>query len=289
MIKHLVIIGVGLIGGSIARAARKRGLVDAITGIDPNPDNLHKAQQLGVIDQAATSASDLSEPADIVIIASPVGCYESIFSNLKAHWCKQTVYSDTGSTKSNIIDAACQVFGQLPDNFVPAHPIAGAESSGVEAAKPDLYQNKRVILTPQPNTDTHAVTTISTFWQSLGAHITKMDAAHHDKVLAATSHLPHILAYALVEMLGQLDEQEEIFQYAAGGFKDFTRIASSDPTMWRDICLANQQQLIPLIHAFREQLDTIATLMQNDAEEDLTHTFRSAKKARQRFLDQYDQ
>ena len=289
MIDHLVIIGVGLIGGSIACAARQRNLVNTITGIDSNPDNLYKAQQLGVIDQALISADKLSEPADIVIIASPVGCYESIFNDLKAHWCKQTVYSDTGSTKSSVVDAACKVFGQLPDNFIPAHPIAGAESSGVETAKPDLYQNKRVILTPQSSTDPHALKTISTFWQLLGAHITEMDAVRHDTVLAATSHLPHIIAYALVDMLGQRDEQEEIFQYAAGGFKDFTRIASSNPTMWRDICLANQQQLIPLIHLFREQLDTIATLMQNEAEEDLINTFRSAKNARQRFLDQYEQ
>ena len=175
----------------------------------------------------------------------------------------------------------------MPDNFVPAHPIAGAEQSGVQAAIVDLYLNKRLIITPVSNTNPAAVQKIQTFWEGLGAIVSIMDAQQHDKVLAATSHLPHLLAFALTDMLGHQDEESEIFKYAAGGFRDFTRIASSDPTMWADICSANKDAILPLIEQLQAELAKISALLKNDDYQALFSTFTYAKSARQRFLEQF--
>jgi len=172
--------------------------------------------------------------------------------------------------------------------LVPAHPIAGAEQSGVEASLDDLFVGKRLIITPTDNTSPQALQTIKTLWEKLGSLVSVMDAKHHDGVLAATSHLPHLLAFALVDMLGRKDEQNEIFKYAAGGFRDFTRIASSDPTMWLDICLANRDELIPLIEELKTELGVIQNTLQNQNGQQLFQTFTYAKNARQRFLDQFE-
>jgi prephenate dehydrogenase len=180
------------------------------------------------------------------------------------------------------------VFGAVPGNLVPAHPIAGAENSGVEAALPDLFLGRRLIITPLSQTESAALNKIQTFWERMGALVSVMRADHHDAVLAATSHLPHLLAFALVDMLGRQDEQCEIFKYAAGGFRDFTRIASSDPTMWRDICTANKDQLIPLLHQLKAELDKIEQLLVENDGQRLFETFSYARNARQRFLDQLE-
>ena len=217
-----------------------------------------------------------------------MGSIKSIFSLLKPYWTENAVYTDVGSTKGNVIAAAECVFGEVPANLVPGHPIAGAEQSGVEASVGDLFLNKRMILTPLSHTDPFALKTIQTFWEELGSTVSIMAPSHHDAILAATSHLPHILAFALVDMLGHKDEQSEIFKYAAGGFKDFTRIASSDPTMWKDICAANKDQLIPLIEQLKDELDAIETLLVHDDYKQLFETFAYAKKARQRFLEQFE-
>jgi prephenate dehydrogenase len=182
-----------------------------------------------------------------------------------------------------------KVFGKVPGNFVPAHPIAGAEKSGVSAAKADLFTHKRLILTPTHETSTTAVNKLRQFWEKMGSTVSIMDVDHHDEVLAATSHLPHILAYALVDLLGHKDEKEEIFKYAAGGFRDFTRIASSDPVMWMDICMANRNKLIPLIKQYQNGLEQIMTMLENKQSQQLFDTFTQAKNARQRFLDQFEQ
>jgi prephenate dehydrogenase len=172
---------------------------------------------------------------------------------------------------------------------VPGHPIAGAERSGVGAASAELYRGKRVILTPMEGvTDSAAVEQVARFWEALGARVSCMDPAHHDEVLAATSHLPHVLAYALTHMLGRQDEQQEIFRYAAGGFRDFTRIASSDPRMWRDICVANRAQIVPLLERYRDELDRLSQLMAQGEAADLFDYFTEARGARQRFLDQLE-
>jgi prephenate dehydrogenase len=289
MFNRLCLIGVGLIGGSIARAARVRGLAKQFVGFGREADqhNLDQAKRLGVIDEYYLSIAEAVEGADGVVIATPVAAFEAVFTQLKPYWAEDAVYTDVGSTKGNVLAAAERVFGCVPDNFIPAHPIAGAENSGVEAAVDNLFVNKRLIVTPTESSNPDAVRKIRQFWEQLGSVVSVMDVAQHDSVLAATSHLPHILAFALVDMLGRKDEQNEIFKYAAGGFKDFTRIASSDPTMWRDICLANKNELVPLIGQFKAELDKIQNLLAQDDGEQLFETFAYARQARQRFLDQF--
>lgn len=288
MFKRLCLIGVGLIGGSIARAVRQRDLARQIVGFgrERDKENLESAKRLKVIDEFFIDAQSALTDADMVVIATPVGAMPSVFSILKEAWSNQTLYMDVGSTKGNVIEAARQVFGVVPENFVPAHPIAGAEKSGVEASVVDLFENKRLILTPVPETAVSAVARIEEFWQRLGSLVSIMSPDRHDAVLAATSHLPHLLAFALVDMLGRQDEQSEIFKFAAGGFKDFTRIASSDPTMWADICSANRNQLIPLIRQLMSELAKMENALSGEDYQQLFATFTYARNARQRFLDQ---
>lgn len=290
MFNRLCIIGVGLIGGSIARGARKNGLARTIVGFGREQDsrNLETAKHLAVVDEFYLDIKPALDGADGVIIATPVGAIETVFSLLKPYWTETAVYTDVGSTKGNVVASAERVFGSVPNNLVPGHPIAGAEQSGVEASVGDLFWHKRLILTPLSHTNPGALQTIQNFWEGLGSAVSIMDHSRHDAILAATSHLPHILAFALVDMLGHKDEQTEIFKYAAGGFRDFTRIASSDPTMWKDICAANKDQLIPLIEQLKEKLDDIENLLANDNYKQLFEIFTYARNARQRFLDQFD-
>ena len=249
MFNKLCVIGVGLIGGSIASAIKQQFPNTEIIGFGRPEDraNLEIARQRAVIDRFTFDIKAAITSVDCVIIAVPVGSYPALFSQIQPFWSDHIIYTDTGSTKGSVIEACLQVFGKIPDNFVPAHPIAGAEQSGVAAAKADLFKHKRVIITPLSTTDPVAMTKIKELWESIGAQVSLMDVQQHDAVLAATSHLPHILAFALVDLLGRKDEQADIFKYAAGGFKDFTRIASSDPTMWLDICMANKAQIAPLL------------------------------------------
>ena len=290
MFNKICIIGTGLIGGSIAKAAREQGLCNHIVafGRKKGIKNLETAKQLGVVDEFYFDIADAVKDADCIIICTPVGVIEQVFRLLKPFWNEQAIYTDAGSTKGSVIAAAQAVFGEVPANFVPAHPIAGAESSGVEAACVDLFTNKRLILTPVDSTSPQSVNKITGFWQRIGSNVSVMSVKHHDAVLAATSHLPHILAYSLVDLLGQKDEQEEIFKYASGGFKDFTRIASSDPTMWLDICMANKEEIVPLIQQLNAELGKIEHMLVNDESQQLFETFTYARQARQRFLKQFD-
>ena len=287
MFNKLCIIGPGLIGGSLARAAKQRRLCGNIVayGRPEDIDNLTRAKALSVIDEHYDNISEAVFDADCVVIATPVGCIESIFNLLKPFWDKDVIYTDVGSTKTNVINAAKLVFGSVPENFIPAHPIAGAEQSGIEAAVADLFVNKRLIITPDDTTNPALIQKISIFWEKLGSQVASMSPEHHDTVFAATSHLPHVLAFALVDMLGHKDEKSEIFKYAASGFKDFTRIASSDPTMWLDICLANKNEIIPLLIQFQTELEKLGENLKNDNKQELFDTFTYARQARQRFLD----
>ena len=290
MFARLCIIGVGLIGGSVARAARQHQLCTNIVAFGRLDDkqNLETAKRLGVIDAYYFDIADAVKDADCVIIATPVNSIESIFTLLKPYWSVNTIYTDVGSTKASVVSAAERVFGAVPDNLVPAHPVAGREKSGVEASIADLFLHKRLIITPLNTTDLAALQKIQTFWERCGAIVSLVDAARHDAILAATSHLPHIVAFALVDMLGHQDEQNAIFNCAAGGFKDFTRIASSDPVMWRDICLANKHEIIPLLEQTRTQLDKIQQMLENDDSQQLFSLFAYANTARQRFLNQFE-
>jgi prephenate dehydrogenase len=282
------ILGVGLIGGSVACAARKYKLCREIVGIDQDRNNLLAAVESGVIDIALEDVRQIDGTFDLVLLATPVGSMGELLVNLKRNWSSSTVYSDSGSTKLNVIRAAKLVFGRMPANFVPGHPIAGSEQSGVAAASPHLYQNKRVILTPVAETDRKAVALVEEFWQKMGARVSIMEPAHHDDIFAATSHLPHVVAFSLVDMLGRKDEKDEILKYAAGGFKDFTRLASSDPKMWLDICLANRERIMSLIEDFRKELTLINEILDRNEADKLFAIFQSAKTARQRFLEQYE-
>lgn len=284
---RLCIIGVGLIGGSLARAVRG-STWRYITGVDADEANLRRAEQLGVIDRGFNHVAEGAAEADAVFIAVPVRATQAVLQALKPVWNPQCVYTDAGSTKVNVVDAARRVFGALPANFVPGHPIAGAECSGVEAADPDLFRGKRVILTPTAETSADAVAMATDMWRAAGAEVAEMEPERHDQVLAATSHLPHITAFALVDMLGREDEREAIFRYAAGGFRDFTRIASSDATMWRDICLANGGPLVERIEDLRAELAQVAALIQREDGDALFQLFQRAKAARQRFLNLFE-
>jgi prephenate dehydrogenase len=288
MIQRLCLIGVGLMGGSLALALRRRGLVREILGVDPDSGNLEAARQLRIVDAGYSDLRHGVNGADWVVIAAPVGAVPGILSDLQPVWREDAVYTDTGSTKADVVVALERMFGRAPANFVPGHPITGAERSGAMAAEAGLFENRRVILTPVAATGPEPLERVSAMWRSVGAAVTCMDPGHHDQVLAATSHLPHVLAFVLTEMLGRKDEQQEIFQYAAGGFRDFTRIASSDPRMWRDICLANTREIVPLIEQYREALRMAARLMRQGDAEDLLQLFSAARSARQRFLDQLE-
>jgi prephenate dehydrogenase len=209
---------------------------------------------------------------------------EGVFRAIDGRLDEGAVVTDAGSAKGCVIDAARRAFGRVPDYFVPGHPIAGTENSGVVASVADLYRNRRVILTPLENTAPAATSRVRAMWEAAGARVSEMEPAHHDAVLAATSHLPHVLAFALVDSLARLGDREEIFAYAAGGFRDFTRIASSDPVMWRDICLANGAAIQVMIERFIDDLRAVDRAVQNGDGERLLKLFTSAKQARDRFI-----
>lgn len=283
MIQRLVIFGVGLIGGSLALALRQASQVVEVVGCSRNPANLEEAQRLGVIDRWTTDPVEACEGADVGVIAVPLGSMQGLAEALSGHWPEQALLTDVGSSKQAVIESIRTGFGHLPRNFVAGHPIAGTEKSGVNAAFAELFRDRLVILTPADETSPMATDRIAQMWRDAGARIEFMTPAHHDHVLAATSHLPHVLAFALVESLARLSESDEIFHYAAGGFRDFTRIASSDPVVWRDICVANREALLEVMERFQRDLDTLrAQIAEGDAAT-LEARFAFAKKARDRF------
>jgi prephenate dehydrogenase len=283
MIERLCVIGVGLIGGSLARALRAAKYCTEVVGAGRNPDHLRQAVELRVIDRFETDPGRAVAGADMVLVAVPLGAMESVFRAVDGHLAPGAVVTDAGSAKVSVIEAARQAFGRVPEYFVPGHPIAGTENSGVAASIDGLYRNRRVILTPLGHTDAAATARVRAMWEAAGARVSEMEPAHHDAVLAATSHLPHVLAFALVESLARLGDREEIFAYAAGGFRDFTRIASSDPVMWRDICLANGAAIQAMIERFIEDLKDIDRAVQARDGARLLEIFSAAKHARDRF------
>ncbi|MCZ6797549.1 MAG: prephenate dehydrogenase/arogenate dehydrogenase family protein [Gammaproteobacteria bacterium] len=280
MINRLAIIGVGLIGGSLALALKQAGAVGHVAGCGRNQKNLDKAVQLGVIDSYEESISDAVKGADIVVLAVPLGAMQSVFVQIKDVIGDATVITDVGSAKQSVVDIASANLGPRIGQFVPGHPIAGTEKSGVEAGFASLYQNRRVILTPLDSTDPAAIARIDAMWRQCGASVEYLGVGHHDKVLAATSHLPHMLAYALVNYLSRLNDHEEIFNYAAGGFRDFTRIASSDPVMWRDVCISNGDALLTLIEGYKNELDQVSAAIRDADHEHLLQLFGKAKSER---------
>jgi len=285
VIKRLCIIGVGLIGGSLARDLRRLELCGEVVGTSRNTKNLARAKELGVIDRYETDVAAAVAGADMVVVAAPLGAMQILFSAMRGALSTDAVVTDVGSAKASVIDAARSAFGQVPEFLVPGHPIAGTEHSGVEASLEGLFRDRRVILTPLESTRAEAISKVREMWEATGARVIEMDAHHHDEVLAATSHLPHMLAYTLVDVLGRMEERVEIFRYAAGGFRDFTRIASSDPQMWHDICISNRDALVHALEHFSDDLgDAIDAIKRGDSEA-IKALFTRAKALRDRYTE----
>jgi len=283
MIQRLAIIGVGLIGGSLALALRQGGACREVVGCGRNQANLDRALALGVIDRYTQDPAEAVAGADMVLVAVPLGAMRTVFEAMRPGLSPETVITDVGSAKASVVLDAQAAWGELPAGFVPGHPIAGTEQSGVEAAFATLYQGRRVILTPLATSGEEAVARVRSMWEVAGAVVESMSVAHHDEVLAATSHLPHMLAFGLVDSLARMRDNDEIFRYAAGGFRDFTRIASSDPVMWRDICLANRSALLDMMARYKEDLRLIEDAIEAADGEALLEIFTRAKAARDRF------
>jgi prephenate dehydrogenase len=283
VIRRLCIIGVGLIGGSLARALRAAGAVQEIVGASRNAAHLQKAVELGVIDHYDTDLRAAVAGSDMVFVSVPLGAMRGVFEAIDSSLDAGAVVTDAGSAKASVVEDVRSVFSSIPAWFVPGHPIAGTEQSGVEASFADLYRGRRVILTPLEETRAEATQRVRAMWESAGAVVREMSVMHHDEILAATSHLPHLLAFTLVESLARMSEKREIFEYAAGGFRDFTRIASSDPVMWRDICIANRDAILDMLHHFGKDLDVLASAIENRDENSILQIFEDAKAARDAF------
>ena len=284
-LNKLVIIGVGLIGGSFAQALRSAGLVKHIVGVGRSQKNMQYAVELGVIDEIASDIASALHHADLVFLAMPVGQTKYIMEKIAPHLQANTIVTDAGSTKQDVIAAARHCLSmQNRHHFVPGHPIAGAEQSGVLAAQPDLYLNKHVILTPLAETSANAIEQVRQLWQACGAQVSLMPANEHDQVLAATSHLPHILAFTLMNHLSNASQPENMLRFAGSGFRDFTRIASSSPEMWRDICLANRMTLLQQIDMYQNELKALQAILSNNDAKALEQNFSRARSLREEWL-----
>lgn len=286
MINKLTIIGVGLIGGSLSLALKKAGAVNEVIGYSRTESVRQQALQLGVIDRAADSIVEAVKDADMVFLAVPMGAMATVLNEVAQHLKPGAIVTDGGSAKAQVVEAAKLALGHNFPRFVPGHPIAGTEKSGPAAAFASLYQDHRVVLTPVAETDANALEAVRKMWQITGAEVFDMDVEHHDVVLAATSHLPHVLAFNLVGMLAQRDDCDEVLRYAAGGFRDFSRIASSDAVMWRDICLGNSEAVLNLLHQYHEGLNMLEQAIRDNNGDYLVEVFARAKQARDtRFAD----
>ncbi|MES2260745.1 MAG: prephenate dehydrogenase/arogenate dehydrogenase family protein [Pseudomonadota bacterium] len=285
MINKLVIFGVGLIGGSFARALKQAGAVRTVVGMGRSQASLQRALELGIIDVIGADMADAIKGADLVLVAAPVAQTGPILAALKPYLEAHTVVTDAGSTKSDVVAAARLALGDKVSRFVPGHPIAGRETNGPDAAIVDLYQGKKAVLTPLPENSDADVELVASAWRACGALIHRLTPAEHDKVFAAVSHLPHLLAFALVDDIAHKPHAGLLFQYAASGFRDFTRIAGSSPEMWRDISLANQDALLTELDAYMAQLNGLrASLAAGDGAA-LQAVYGNAQQARQRWIE----
>jgi len=285
MLNKVVICGVGLIGGSFALALKAAGAANEIVGLGRTQAPLEEARRLGVIDRIAADWADGLRGADLVLLGMPVGQMAPVMAALAPHLGAGTLVTDGGSTKSDVVVAARAAFGERIGQFVPGHPIAGAEKSGVAAAKADLYQAKRVVLTPLPENSAADVRRVRAAWEVCGARVAELSAEEHDRVFAAVSHLPHLLAFALVHDLAVRDNADQLFGFAAGGFRDFTRIASSHPEMWRDICLANRAALLTELDSYMTELLRTRMLLASGDGVALEAMFATARARRDAWLD----
>jgi prephenate dehydrogenase len=286
MIQKLAVIGIGLIGGSLALGLKNHQAVKEVCGYSRSEQARSTALELGIIDTAATSIAEAVTDADVIFLAVPMGAMATVMAELAPHLKKGAIVTDGGSAKAQVVAAARETLGEHYPQFVAGHPIAGTEKSGPEAAFDSLYEQHRVVLTPTQETDKEALALVTKMWQQVGADVFEMGVEQHDIVLAATSHLPHVLAFNLVGMLAERDDCEEVLRYAAGGFRDFSRIASSDAVMWRDICLSNKTAVLDLLAQYQAGLNQLEQAIRDDDGIHLVDVFERAKKARDtRFAD----
>ncbi|MCP8689749.1 bifunctional prephenate dehydrogenase/3-phosphoshikimate 1-carboxyvinyltransferase [Marinobacterium sedimentorum] len=282
-INNVLVVGLGLIGGSLAKALKHRRYCRLVVGYDRNPAELEAGLALGVIDEAAHDLRQAVAAADLVVLAVPVKATDAVLAEISTALRPHTLLTDVGSTKGNVVAAAEAVFGCLPATFVPGHPIAGSEKSGVAAADAQLFERHKVILTPTAASSTDATLVIARMWQAVGAEVLQMEVARHDQVLAATSHLPHLLAFSLVDTLAAEAANTDIFRYAAGGFRDFTRIAASDPTMWHDICLTNGDAILAQLDRFSAGVEKLRQAISSADSQAMLGIFTRAKASRDHF------
>ena len=280
MYNQLGVIGCGLMGGSFALAMKKAGLVRRVVGYSKSPSTTDTARRMGVIDLAAESALLAVSGSDIVLVAVPVAASESTLKAIRHLVRADVLLMDVGSTKSDVVDAAKRALGKQFPSFVPAHPIAGKESAGVQHADASLYQGRQVILTPLEQTRPEMVQKATDVWSALGSQVLKMAPHHHDEAFAAVSHLPHLLAYAYFSSVAKQPSGRDFLSLAGSGFRDFTRIAASDPTIWRDILMANKQDLLTQSQRFREVLDQMEQAIRAGDAQALESMIRQASEGR---------
>lgn len=284
-IGNVLIIGTGLMGGSLAKALRERQLALHVTGYARRVEPLQKGVELGILDSVASDLTSAIKAADVIVLGVPTLAVGSFLPLIKEHRKETSVVTDVASVKGDVVRAIEAALGELPSWFVPGHPIAGAEQSGIEASDSELYVRHKVILTPTNNTDNAAAQLMQSMWQAVGADVVLMGVEEHDQVLAATSHLPHALAFVLVDTLLDMPQKNGVFEFAAGGFRDFTRIASSHPVMWHDIMLANKPAILSMLASYRSHLDLLENAMREDDSNAILALFGRAKAARDEFTE----
>ena len=280
VIGSLTIIGVGLIGGSLARSLKKANFAKEVVGFGRSQNNLLRARELGVIDRWTLDLKEAVIGADVIMLATPVTALNHIFPQVATHLRENTIVTDAGSVKGTVARAASRTLGEGISHFVPGHPIAGAEKSGVEASREDLFQGQRVILTPLSSTANQAVDRVRKIWEVTGASVSLMDPDQHDQLLALTSHLPHALAFCLVNTLAEQSNADQCYELAASGFYDITRIASSDPVMWRDIFLENKYSVLSRLTEYSENISRLIQLIETEDVDGLTAEFRKSNETR---------
>ena len=282
MINKITIVGVGLIGGSLAKALKEKNLAKTVFGYGRDRSRLEEAKKHNIIDDYSTQIEEAVNHADIIVIATPVGTFRNIFSEVKPLIVDDVIISDVGSTKTNIVDIAKEILGDKSQCFVPAHPIAGKEKSGFEASDGNLYIGKKVIITPIEDNSSESIQLIESMWKNVGAEVDFMSPQSHDDLLGMTSHLPHMLAFSLVNYL--VDQNPSASIYAGGGFKDFSRIASGDAVMWRDICLQNKDKIITHLRGYQSTVEELIDAIDQEERDKLELLFATAKKTRDSWI-----
>ncbi len=283
-IGKLVIFGVGLIGGSFALALRQKHAVGLVVGVGRTRANLLAARRLGIIDEIVTDVAAAVRDADLVLLAVPLAQNASVLAQIAPHLGAHTIVTDAGSTKRDIIAKARRHLGSNFSRFVPAHPIAGTEKSGATAAFAELYRDHELIITPEPETDLRAIAKVAAAWRLAGMKINQMDAAAHDRMFALVSHLPHIVAYALVGQVAGYPDARTLMAHTGGGFRDTTRIAGSSPEMWRDVCLSNRDSLLQALDDYMAEFERLRGMLASNDDAGLETRFASARAARARWL-----